>query len=112
MAKRTNLETKFIGSFTGTVIKYDVERSFGFISVDCEEIKDDAFIYYTDIEPEKEGFKKLRQDQIVSFELYKKTDLVERDGEEVSEINYAAKNLLIGESENGTDEFNDNAGNN
>lgn len=74
-----------LGKFRGSVIKYDVERSFGFIKVE-EEFDDghflrdtkklqtlhgDAFVYFKDIEPESDGFKKLIQGQVVEFDLQK-----------------------------------------
>jgi cold shock CspA family protein len=60
-----------MGRFSGTVLQYDKIRSFGFIKVDDKLIKDDAFIYFKDIEPTKEGFKKLQQGQTVEFDLHR-----------------------------------------
>ena len=53
----------------GTVIEYFVEKSFGFIKAKDKSIKMDIFIYYKDIEPEKDGFKKLQVGQEVEFDL-------------------------------------------
>ena len=75
----------YLGMFRGEVDSYDVRKSWGHISpkemkVDGyfsteefikQNIKGDAFIYFTDIEPEKDGFKKLIQGQVVEFEMYK-----------------------------------------
>lgn len=91
----------YIGTFRGEVDSYDVKKSWGHISpkekkVDGyfsaedfikENIKGDAFVYFTDIEPERDGFKKLIQGQVVEFEMYK------------GRRGLAAKNVkIIGES--------------
>ena len=67
----------------GVVISYMTEKSFGFVRVKevfngTEWVKQypmvvgsDAFIYYKDIEPEKDGFKKLIQGQITEFTAYR-----------------------------------------
>ena len=71
------------GRFEGEVLKYDATRSFGFIKIKDKFIKGDAFIYYKDIEPEKDGFKKLQQGQVVEFDLIR------------NEKGLVAKNLKI-----------------
>lgn len=68
-------DLKYLGRFKGSVIKWDVEKSYGFIRI-TESVegvkstyKDDAFIYFRDVEPDKDGLKKLHQAQIVEFDL-------------------------------------------
>jgi len=58
----------------GRVLKYDAERSFGFVRIISQDFKlnnKDAFVYYKDIEPSKDCFKKLLEGQMVEFDLYK-----------------------------------------
>lgn len=57
------------GRYEGEVLKYDATKSFGFIKINDKMLKGDAFIYFKDIEPEKDGFKKLQQGQFVEFSL-------------------------------------------
>jgi len=76
----------------GKVIKYDAQKSFGFIRIISQDYKlnnRDAFIYYKDIEPEKNSFKKLVEGQLVEFDLYKR------------DKGFVAKNLSIIEGQNG-----------
>ena len=67
----TNLETRV----EGKVIKYDALKSFGFIRIVSQDKNlnnRDAFVYYSDIEPEKDCFKKLIEGQLVEFDLFKR----------------------------------------
>jgi cold shock CspA family protein len=73
---------KLIGKGRGTVIKWDVEKKFGFASIQKVEKggefikedvivsqKQDAFIYHNEIV--MEGFRKLIPGQIVEFDIYR-----------------------------------------
>jgi CspA family cold shock protein len=51
----------------GTVIKYNVERGFGFIAVEGK--REDAFIHYKDIDPGVDAFKKLLPGDSVEFDI-------------------------------------------
>lgn len=57
------------GLFRGEVIKYNVEKGFGFIRVIDKVIKEDAFIHFSEIEPGIDAFKKLLPGDMVSFKL-------------------------------------------
>lgn len=67
---------KVIGNYTGVVIKYDVEKGYGFIKVDKPKDKNtkfiasEAFVYYKDIVTSNNGFKKLFEGQLVSLVLH------------------------------------------
>lgn len=56
-------------SETGRVKWFNEKKGFGFIV--CNSSGDDIFVHYKDIEPEREGFKNLTEDQNVSFLLEK-----------------------------------------
>lgn len=71
----------------GTVIKYMVEKNYGFIRPDNPAFKDDVFIHVHEIEPEKDCFKKLLHGERVQFELYR------RNNERGKGL--VAKNLII-----------------
>jgi len=62
---------KHIGKFEGQVSEYDVKKGFGFITVNDQAIKDDAFVHYKEILTTKNGFKKLLAGQKVELELYR-----------------------------------------
>lgn len=74
---------KLDGLYEGRVIKYDVERGFGFIRVVNSRINEDAFIHFKDIEPTQSGFKKLVPEDVVTFELHR------------GEKGLSAKNLVL-----------------
>ena len=70
----------------GKVIKYDALKSFGFIRIVSQDRNlnnKDVFVYYKDIQPQIDSFKKLQEGQMVEFELYKR------------DKGYVAKNLQI-----------------
>jgi cold shock CspA family protein len=70
---------KELGTFKGEVIKYFVEKKFGFIKIKeylnntewtkvfPRVIGEDAFIHFSDIEPDKVSHKKLMSGQVVEF---------------------------------------------
>lgn len=74
------------GRYKGTVIKYHVERGFGFVRVLDKKIQEDAFIHFSQIETQDDSFKKLLPDQMVEFNLQRgdrglvATDLKMLDG--------------------------------
>lgn len=55
----------------GDVIKYFVEKGFGFIRVHDKTIQDDAFIHFSEIHKEIDGFKKLIPGDLVEFDLHR-----------------------------------------
>ena len=65
------MDTKIDGRFTGRVIKYNVERGFGFIEVNDRTFQQDAFIHFSEIDKGSSSFKKLLPDQAVEFSLVK-----------------------------------------
>lgn len=95
----------FMGYGRGQVIKWDVERGFGFLRVlslgedktgPKDEIKhnmDDAFAHYSELR--MEGFKKLLSGQVVEFEAYrtqrgitaKEIDIISEAFEEDGSVN-------------------------
>ena len=97
-----------LGIFKGFVLEYKASKKFGFIRVTHEVINDEdikvtrrydeVFIFVTDIEPNKNEFKKLIQGQIVKFEMFRndkglKASNLEIIGErydDFGEINYNA----------------------
>lgn len=59
----------------GKVISYDAVKKFGFIRIISQNFnynKKDAFVYWNDIEPEKDCFKKLLDGQFVEFDLFRR----------------------------------------
>ena len=60
----------FIRTMTGRV-KY-FKNSYGFIIPDDTNVSD-VFIHHTDIEPWRDGFKELKEGQIVKFDLHETT---------------------------------------
>lgn len=88
-----------LGRFEGTVLKYDKVKSFGFIKIHDKTITDDAFIYYKDIEPNKAGFKKLMQGDLVEFDVIRNNK------------GLVAKDLVILKLANNIDEVGDYNGN-
>ena len=71
-----------LGLFRGVVFRYDVKKGFGFIEVTHKESGngfsvytsklDQVFVHHRAIEPDKDGFKKLMQDQVVEFTIFKR----------------------------------------
>lgn len=74
-----------LGEYQGQVIKYMVDKGFGFIKIknkvhrDGKDmtlvrekfLSDDAFVHCRDIEPDKDFAKKLNQGEYVIFKLYR-----------------------------------------
>lgn len=56
--------------YSGTVIKYDVEKGFGFIKPKDSSIKQDIFIHFAEIEVGVDAFKKLRPNEEVNFVMH------------------------------------------
>ena len=56
---------------SGMVIRYNAEKSFGFIRATDKAVKDDIFVYFNQIVPDfKNELLKLHQYQEVTFDLY------------------------------------------
>ena len=55
------------GRFKGRVIRYNVERGHGHVTVLDKLIREDAFIHWSEIDTKVDAFKKLVPGQIVEF---------------------------------------------
>ena len=86
---------------TGIVLEYSVKKCYGFIRLNDKSKTDDVFIHMSEIEPEKDNFKKLMQGEKVEFDLYRRNNGNKRG--------LAAKNLqIIGDAYDNDGEINGN----
>jgi len=63
-------DMEYVGEFNCVVIKYNVEKGFGFVRPTDGKLRDDAFVHYSQIDTDKPGFKKLFTNQNVLCKIY------------------------------------------
>ena len=76
------MKSEFIRNTFGTVDRYDRGKGFGWLKLYCDKWND-AFVSWRDVEPEKEGLKKLFPKQFVKFGLHS------------NDKGFAAKNVIV-----------------
>lgn len=64
----------------GTVIRYIVDKKFGFIKPDGIEHSGDVFIHVDEIDPEHDYHKKLVEGDRVIFDLYRRNENEKKRG--------------------------------